>query len=172
MINKENNYAFIDSQNVNLGIQDLRWKLDFKKFRTYLKEKYGVTKAYLFIGYLPENQDMYTSLQNFGYVLVFKPTLKNKEGLVKGNCDAELVLQAMIEFNNYNKAMIISGDGDFACLVQYLYAKGKLKFVLVPNMHKSSALLKKTAKEKLLSMNDLKDKLAYKNGDKNEKAPP
>ena len=59
----ENNYAFIDSQNVNLGIQELGWKLDFRKFRVYLREKYGVKKAYLFIGYLPENQNLYRSLQ-------------------------------------------------------------------------------------------------------------
>ena len=106
MINKENNYAFIDSQNVHLGIQESGWRLDFKKFRTYLQEKHGVTKAYLFIGYVPENQGMYTSLQNFGYVLVFKPTLKHQDGSVKGNCDAELVLQAMIEYGNYDKAVI------------------------------------------------------------------
>ncbi|MDP2207717.1 MAG: NYN domain-containing protein [Bacteroidota bacterium] len=89
-----NNYAFIDSQNLNLGIQELGWKLDFKRFRIYLEEKYNVEKAYLFIGYLPENQDIYTSLQNYGYVLVFKPVLKNKKGEVKGNVDADLVLQA------------------------------------------------------------------------------
>jgi len=49
MQNKENNYAFIDSQNLNLGIKSLGWKLDFVKFRRYLREKYGVVTAYLFI---------------------------------------------------------------------------------------------------------------------------
>lgn len=159
---KSNNYAFIDSQNVNLGIQELGWKLDFKKFRVYLKDKHKASKIYLFIGYMPEHQDLYTSLQNSGYVLVFKPTLKYKDGSVKGNCDAELVLQAMIEFDNYDKAVIITGDGDFHCLVQYLYAKNKLKCVLAPNQNKYSALLKKSGKEKLLFMNNLKRKLKYK----------
>lgn len=88
------NYAFIDSQNINLGIQSIGWRLDWKRFRVYLKDKYRVGKAYLFIGYIPENQDLYTSLQSFGYVLVFKPVLKNKDGEVKGNVDADLVLQA------------------------------------------------------------------------------
>ncbi len=86
------NCAFIDSQNVNLGIRELGWKLDFRKFRIYLKEKYAVKQAYLFIGYLPENQDMYNSLQKYGYLLVFKPVLKSKDGEVKGNVDADLVL--------------------------------------------------------------------------------
>lgn len=162
MLNKENNYAFIDSQNVNLAIRELGWKLDFGKFRKYLREKHGVTKAYLFIGYVPENQGMYTGLQNLGYVLVFKPTLKHKDGSVKGNVDAELVLQAMIEFEHYDRALIVTGDGDFACLVEYLYAKRKLYSVLVPNDLKYSALLKKTAREKLLTMNTLKEKLSYR----------
>ena len=41
MIRKVNNYAFIDSQNLNLGIQKLGWKLDYRKFRVYLAEKFG-----------------------------------------------------------------------------------------------------------------------------------
>ena len=89
---KENNYAFIDSQNLNLGILSLGWKLDYKKFRIYLKEKYNISKAYLFIGYIPSNQDLYSFLQGVGYVLIFKPTLPNDKGEVKGNIDADLVL--------------------------------------------------------------------------------
>ena len=85
MLNKENNYAFIDSQNLNLGIQELGWKLDFRKFRIYLKEKYGVTKAYLFIGFISENQNLYRALQEYGYVLIFKPIMKIDDDTVKGN---------------------------------------------------------------------------------------
>ena len=76
---KLNNYAFIDSQNLNLGINKLNWKLDFRKFRVYLKEKYGVSSAYMFIGFLPENQDLYASLQKAGYILIFKLVLFNNE---------------------------------------------------------------------------------------------
>src|SRR3989338_10258062 len=96
MNKQENNYAFIDSQNLNLSIQELGWKLDFRKFRIYLKEKYNVTTAYLFIGYIEGNNDLYTALQVAGFICIFKPTLTYKDGTTKGNCDAELVLQAMI----------------------------------------------------------------------------
>ena len=92
---------------MNLSIQRLDWKLDFKRFRVYLKEKYKVGIAYLFIGYIQKNQDLYNSLQKYGYVLIFKPTLKYKNGKVKGNCDAELVLQAMIDYKNFNKLIKI-----------------------------------------------------------------
>lgn len=157
------NYAFIDSQNLNLAIKGLGWKLDFFRFRVYLREKYNVKIAYLFIGYLPENQDLYNSLQKYGYVLIFKPTLKYKDGKVKGNCDAELVLQAMIDYPSYEKAIVVSGDGDFHCLVHYLSQQEKLERILIPNKFSYSALLKKAGANKLAFLNDLKEKLEYKN---------
>lgn len=156
------NYAFIDSQNLNLSIRSLGWKLDFYRFRIYLREKYKIKVAYLFIGYLPENQDLYNSLQKYGYILIFKPTLKYKDGRVKGNCDAELVLQAMIDRPNYKKAVIVSGDGDFHCLIHYLSQQEKLEKVLIPDRNNYSALLKKFA-VKLAFLNDLRAKLEYKN---------
>lgn len=156
------NYAFIDTQNVNLGIRELGWKLDWKKFRIYLKEKYAVETAYMFIGFIEKNQDLYLSLQKKGYVLVFKEILKNKDGFIKGNCDAELVLQAMIDYKKYKKAIIVSGDGDFACLVRHLKKQNKLEKVIVPNIKKYSALLKKAAENEYLDfINNLKRKLIY-----------
>lgn len=132
-----NNYAFIDSQNLNLGLRSMGWKVDYKKFRLYLKNKYNVAKAFIFIGLVPNNQQLYTELQSSGFILVFKPTVRyfeNGKETVKGNVDAELVLHAAaIEFGNYDQAVIVSGDGDFSCLIQYLQDKGKLLKLLTPN---------------------------------------
>jgi len=155
-------YAFIDSQNLNLGIKSLGWNLDFKKFRVYLREKYHVTTAYLFIGYISTNQDLYSSLQKDGYVLIFKPTLPDKNGQIKGNVDADLVLQAMIDYKKYNQAIIVFSDGDFYSLVKYLYEHKKLLYVMSPYVKTCSILLKKSAREKIVFMNNLKKKLKYK----------
>ena len=163
MKKQHNNYAFIDSQNLNLSVRDLGWRIDWKRFRVYLKEKYGVTKAFLFIGFVSGNQDLYTALQEAGFVCVFKPTLTYKNGTTKGNCDAELVLHSMIEYGNYGKAILVTGDGDFYCLAQYLHEMGKLEALLIPNRYKFSALLKwDVFKPYLRYMNDLQQKLEYK----------
>jgi len=161
---KEGNlYAFIDSQNLNLSIKELGWNLDFARFRTYLKEKYGVIKAYLFLGYISGNTDLYTYLQEASFLCIFKPTLIYKDGTTKGNCDAELVLQTMIEFNNYDKAIIVTGDGDFHCLVKYLIGENKLGALMVPNQFKYSALLKlKEFGPYIRYVSELKNKLEYK----------
>ena len=149
MKSKQNNYAFIDSQNLNLSIRDCGWKLNFAKFRIYLKDKYKVKKAFLFIGYVAGNEGLYTSLQKAGYIVIFKPTLEYKkegERFTKGNVDAELVLHAMIEYPNYDKAVIVSGDGDFHCLIEYLEKQDKLLRLLIPDSNKYSALLRRFRK--------------------------
>lgn len=154
-------YAFIDSQNVNLAIRSLGWTLDWRKFRVYLAEHYQVEQAYIFIGFILKNQELYSNLQKSGFILIFKPIMTLKDGTVKGNVDAELVLHTMIEYPNYTKAVIITGDGDFRCLVDYLYEKDKLLRLLAPSKQKSSKLLKFAAHEKIAYMNDLKNKLKY-----------
>ena len=156
-----NNYAFIDSQNVNLGVQELGWKLDFRKLRIYLKEKYSVKTAYLFIGYLPENKNLYSSLQKYGYLLIFKPVMKDNKGEPKGNVDADLVLQTMIDYNEYNKAVVVTSDGDFYSLVDYLYRNDKLEIVLSPNKEKCSVLLQKAAREKIWFMDNIRKRLEH-----------
>jgi uncharacterized LabA/DUF88 family protein len=162
MKKKEQNYAFIDSQNLNLGVQSLGWKLSYARFRVYLSEKYAVTKAYLFIGYMPENQTLYQFLQETGYVLVFKPVLKPRDGLVKGNVDADLVLRAMLDCPNYHKAVIVTSDGDFYSLVEYLHKNKKLEKVISPNKEKCSILLKRSARDKIDFLNNLRNRLEYK----------
>ncbi len=164
MKTKPNNFAFIDSNNLNLSIKGLGWKLDFRKFRVYLRDKHGVRKAFLFIGYAPGNERLYAFLQEAGYICIFKPTLELPNGRVKGNVDAELVLHAMIELNNFNKAVIVSGDGDFYCLIEHLLKINKLKKMLIPNQKRYSALLKKlsTPDQNIFDfMNPLREKLEY-----------
>jgi uncharacterized LabA/DUF88 family protein len=177
------NYAFIDNQNLNLGIQKLGWKMDWRKFRAFLKDSYGVEKAFMFIGYMPEYEDLYEQMHDAGYLIVLKPTLEmfktppaevehaveeqdNKtyktygeqaaepvagngsagpqnetaKRPVKGNVDAELVLYAVKEMPNYQKGIIISGDGDFYSLVEYMQEQGKLLHLMVPNRLYSSLL--------------------------------
>lgn len=161
MTSDANNYAFIDSQNLNLSIREQGWILDFHKFRLYLSRKYGINKAFIFIGYVWGNQALYTNLQKDGYILVFKPTLKLPDGRAKGNVDAELVLHTMIEYPNYDKALIVTGDGDFYCLVEYLLKTDKLLKLMIPNKEKYSSLFRKMMPH-VIFMNNLRGLLEHK----------
>ncbi len=158
-------YAFIDSQNLNLGTsKDIfhgkkliykGWKLDFKKFRRYLTDKFRVDKALLCIGYIKQNEKLYEQLKYYGYNLVFKPTVKDSLGKSKGNVDAELVLHAAaIEFSKYDRAVVVSGDGDFYCLYDFLEKNKKLFKIIIPNRKSESSLLKQFQNYKVFLIRD------------------
>lgn len=150
-----NIYAFIDSQNLNVGTQKFGWKMDWQKFRRFLAEKYGVTKAYMFIGYVPEFEPLYEQLHEAGYAIVLKPTYDmtkpqldpdtpeakakadEEKKPVKGNIDADLVLWAMKDMSNYDKMILVSGDGDFFSLVEYMESKKRLAHILTPSFQYS-----------------------------------
>jgi uncharacterized LabA/DUF88 family protein len=167
------NYAFIDSQNLNLGVQKIGWKMDWKKFRIWLEEKYDVTCAFMFIGYMAENESLYELMHDHGYLVALKPTLeikvhtdngdehkdKDEKSIVKGNIDADLVLYAMKELPNYDKAVIVSGDGDFFGLIEYLEQHDRLEKVLTPNQRYSTLL--KEFEEYIDGLDTHRKELAY-----------
>jgi uncharacterized LabA/DUF88 family protein len=161
MCNKEFNYAFIDSQNLYMAIRSQGWVLSYKRFRRYLSDKYKIQKAFMFVGYMPENQRLYSILKNIGYILIFKPILHLPNGKIKGNVDAELVLHTMIEYQNYDKALIVTNDGDFHCLIEHLAKQNKLLNLMVPSRRAYSSLLK-TFRPFIVFMNGLREKLEYK----------
>ncbi len=159
------NFAFIDSQNLNLGVQSLGWKIDWRKFRQYLRNKYNVEKVYLFIGNVAGNEVLYAYLQECGFILILKPTLQRTENgktITKGNVDAELVMHTMIQYKNFGKAIIVSGDGDFHCLIEYLGNKGKLLKIFTPNKHYSGLLRKFNQGNFIVRVDLLRDSLELK----------
>ncbi|MEX0668387.1 MAG: NYN domain-containing protein [Candidatus Saccharimonadales bacterium] len=168
-----NNYAFIDGQNLNMGVQSLGWKLDYKKFRDYLQNKLGVSRAYMFIGFLEEQQALYNALQEAGFILVFKPLIRHGgDSEIKGNVDAELVLQTMIDIDRYDQAVIVTGDGDFAGLIRHLMSINKLSQIIIPNKDKYSSLfdrLEEFDNKHATYMSDIRKSVEYPSRRRNYK---
>lgn len=163
-------YAFIDSQNLNLSVRNdivrhkkriyIGWQLDFTRFFVYLQSKYKIQKAFLFIGYRKKYEELYKHLSSAGYIIIFKPTLDSR-GKTKGNVDAELVLHTVDKIREYGKAILVTGDGDFHCLADYLIKKNKLYKLLIPNQFSYSSLLR-VFKRYISFINLLKGKLELK----------
>ena len=169
MKSKENNFAYIDGANLHGGVFGFGWKLDYARFRVWLAEKYHVENAYLFIGLVPKYKDLYTYLQQSGFVLVFKEVVYDGDGKPKGNCDADLVLQATRDTyeNKFAKAIIVSSDGDYASLVKFLIAQSKLKIILSPHTKNLCSILLKRTNSPIAYLNDQKTILEIRK----EKAP-
>ncbi len=158
----QQNYAFIDAQNLNSWLYKLGWKIDWKRFREYLREEAGIEVAYVFLGFMLGNQDLYLMLQKSGFVVVFKEVLTTESWEVKGNIDAEMILQAMIDYDRYDQALIVSWDGDFTCLLRYLGQNNKLLGVLAPYEKGLSSLIQKFAWDKVEYLRSLRKKIEYR----------
>jgi uncharacterized LabA/DUF88 family protein len=63
----------------------------------------------------------------------------------------------------YDKVLIVTGDGDFYCLVDYLLQNDKLLNLMIPNRNRFSSLFRKIIKH-VIYMNNLRDLFEYKKG--------
>ena len=160
--------AFIDEQNLYLWttLSDKPWKVNLFKFKIYLAKKYNVKEAYYFLGYVQEvNQEIYSEIQKAGFILVFKQHNPAMLGKKKGNVDTDIVFEIMKKLyrkNNFNKIVLVSGDGDYKLLVDFLIEEKKLKKILFPNRKFASFLYKKLGGEYFdyLDSRDIKEKIS------------
>lgn len=141
---KKHNLAFVDGQNLHLGTVQSGWKIDYKKLRIYLKDKYHVVEAYYFIGYVSEDQRaLYDSLTKAGFNIIFKEHNSALKGQKKGNVDTDIVFEMMknlVDNKDFSKTLLISGDGDYKKVVDYLITKQKFVKILFPNKRFASSL--------------------------------
>jgi uncharacterized LabA/DUF88 family protein len=156
-----NNFVYIDGANLHKGVESSGWKLDYRRFRSWIRQKFNTSKAYLFIGMLQKHANLYSALQSFGYTLIFKEIIFDGEGRAKGNCDADLVLQAMRDYfeKQPSSVILVSSDGDYAPLVNFWIEKNVPCTILSPApVNKCSILLKRTG-ARIVYLEDVKDKI-------------
>lgn len=141
-----NNQAFIDGQNLLLGTTTSKnpWRVDLYRFREYLRKKYNVAKAYYFIGCINDkHQELYSMIQDAGFILVFRAHYPDALSNKKGNVDTDIVFTMMKNFHecsDIDKFFLVSGDGDYYKTIEYLHTQGKLGKVLFPAHGKASSL--------------------------------
>lgn len=134
---------YIDGNNLYRSAKELGFEIDYKKFRGWLRQKFNPASVYIFIGLIPERVKFYEHLQSCGYILIFKQTISVGEK-IKGNCDAELVLKSVSDFytENFDSCILITGDGDFGCLVEFLKENSSIDRIVAPDEQKCSILLR------------------------------
>ncbi|MEK7144434.1 MAG: NYN domain-containing protein [Patescibacteria group bacterium] len=155
--------AYIDGANLHKGVESSEWKLDYRRFRSWIRQKFNTGDAHLFIGLMPKHASLYTALQDAGYKLVFKEIIYDGDGHVKGNCDADLVLHAVRDYfeGRVTSVVLVSSDGDYAPLVKFWLEKGVHCTIVSPApIQKCSILLKRTGAP-IVYLEDVKHKLWY-----------
>jgi len=186
MISRERNYCFIDGQNMHKGTVRQGWRVDYGKLMIYLRNKYRVEKAYIFLGYLKDNEFFYRKIEESGFIIIFKEvsyfnkreatwppigghgvramlkyrTRYGEYGAVKGNCDSDMVLRICLEFWNFDKAVIISGDGDFYSMCQVLSSLDKFRIMLASDKDSIATRYYRFGVDKVAFLLDIKSSIA------------
>ena len=140
------NYAFIDGQNLYRGTKknpNDPWAIDFYKLRIYLRDKYKVLYAYYHMGFKRDDDNskkLYEELQKAGYIVDWKEHNEKMYSEKKGNIDTDLVFKIMekIYYKEIKgKVILISGDGDYKKLVDFLIREDKFEKILLPPQYSS-----------------------------------
>jgi uncharacterized LabA/DUF88 family protein len=172
---KYNNYAYIDGANLHYTYENLDWELDYQKLLNHLKTKYGVIVAHYFIGKTPNTQGIYDKLSLYGYNIKLKDpspydteeevcphcgeVITPPERRFKADIDSYLTMQLMLDINDFNKAVIITSDGDYDNLVKRLLLQDKLRIVFAPCKKGCSWLLKSVARGRIAFIDDYRAEL-------------
>jgi uncharacterized LabA/DUF88 family protein len=168
---EQRNIAFIDGQNLYMGTAKREhdpWRIDLVRFRVYLEQKYGITKAHYFLGYVQEaRQELYEEIQAAGFVLVFREHNTAMLGKKKGNVDSDIIFSIMKKLyrrEDFQKIFLVSGDGDYKMLVDFLIDEKKFGKMLFPNRQFASSLYKKLGSEYFdyLELPGVREKIAVK----------
>lgn len=166
------NFAYVDNQNLYMATHRHPtdpWDIDMGRFRIYLRDKYNVIIANLFMGaFDARRRDLYTSFQRLGYVLVFRENGIDLKGAKKGNVDTDIVFEMMRDAYTaaqMKKAVLVSGDGDYYRTVEHLMAIGKMERVLLPSHRNASSLYNRIGDENraYLDSDSMRRKIGRKN---------
>jgi uncharacterized LabA/DUF88 family protein len=160
------NLAFIDGQNLHMGTTtgENPWKVNLLKFRIYLERKYAVTEAYYFLGYVQDaNHELYEEIQKAGFILVFRQHNPAMIGKKKGNVDSDIIFNVMKRLYkrpDFNQIVLVSGDGDYKMMIDFLIEEKRLKKILFPNRKFASSLYKGIGSEYFDYLENAKEKIA------------
>lgn len=112
-----------------------------------------------------ENQDLYDFLQRAGFIVKFREHNPNMSGKKKGNVDTDIVFEVMKkikdESNNFDKIILVSGDGDYIKMVQYLIKNDRFEHILFPIGKFASSLYNKISNKYKTSLNRVRSKIEY-----------
>lgn len=155
------NFEFIDGQNLHMGTTrgESPWEIDLLKFRIYLDKKFKVTKAYYYLGFIrEENRDLYAKIGGAGFTIVFREHSVVMFGKKKGNVDSDIIFNIMKKMylkTEFDKIVLISGDGGYKIMVDFLINEGRFEKIMFPNKKYSSSLYKKISRRYFMHLEDL-----------------
>jgi len=157
-------YVFIDATNIIYGASRSGWRVDFIKLKRYLQNKFGVCKIFYYAGLDQGNKrqiKFYEKIQEMGYLLRLVPVKKFTDGSKKADVDSRLTFELMKYFSQYDLAIVMTGDGDYYWVLEYLLKEGK-RVKLLAFKNSTARELRQLFKGEFSDLDRLKTKLVLK----------
>ncbi|MEK7147025.1 MAG: NYN domain-containing protein [Patescibacteria group bacterium] len=158
-------YVFVDAANILYSQQTLRWRVDYKKLQEYFKKECDLKGIYFYTGRVGENHKQNSfieKLTKLGYIVKAKEVKRIKISRNayewKGNLDVELTIDVLANLNNFDTLILMSGDSDFAPLLDTAKNHKKRVIVMSTKGHISKELLDLA---KYINIKKLKDSIAF-----------
>ncbi len=158
-------FVFIDAANILYSQQTLGWRVDYKKLKGYFEEECDLRALYFYTGNVGDNQKQSSFLQKLnglGYNVRSKEVkrikISNNTYEWKGNLDVELTIDVLANLNNFDTLILMSGDSDFASLLDAVKKSGKRVIVMSTKGHVAKELLERA---KYINIKKLKEWIAF-----------
>lgn len=123
---------YIDGANMFYAQQKMGWFIDYRKIVDYLKKDYRIVKMNFYIGVKANDQKAQKfnrRLENYGFKIIAKPLkkihLSKNKYIYKANFDVEIAVDLIQDSNNFQTAILFSGDSDFEYVIKRLKQKDK-----------------------------------------------
>ena len=157
-------YVFIDAANIFYSQQTLGWRIDYRKLKKYFENECELEGLYFYTGKIGEHDKQMKFLQRmreYGYNVTSKEVklIKVAQDTYerKGDLDAELIIDTLKNISNFDTCILMSGDSDFAPLLDELKRQGKWVIVMSSKGHISRELIERA---KYINLKKLKEQIA------------
>jgi uncharacterized LabA/DUF88 family protein len=135
---------FIDVSNMYMSAQSLyKTNVDFRQVMKTAVAGRRLVRAFAYVIETEEGKekDFITALEDLGYEVRTKPLQIFKGGAKKGDWDVGLAIDVVRLMPMLDTAVIVSGDGDYVDLLEYLRGHGRRTEVMAFGKTASHRLL-------------------------------
>jgi uncharacterized LabA/DUF88 family protein len=162
-------YVFIDSANIFYTQRTLGWRISYEKLKQYFKDECGDDLYKIFVytatdSERPQQNKFLDMLNTNGFIVKTKEVkrIRVAKGVYewKGDFDVELTIDVMDNIKEFDTAVLLSGDSDFAPIVERMKENEKRVLVMSAKGHISRELIKLS--DKYINLKKLRDRVELK----------
>jgi uncharacterized LabA/DUF88 family protein len=134
---------FFDMSNLYFAARDMGIRIDYARLLEFLLNHRRLHRAYAYLGVASDDEShgFITWLSRNGFRVKTKPLRRYEDGTTKANLDMELAIDLLTQAAHIDVAIIVSGDGDFARLVDAAQNQGLRVEVAATPRQASSELI-------------------------------